>query len=246
MPNVGRSNWVENGAAVLATAASTALFAVLRLDLVLVNQRVGVAIALVACLLAAPDATVHYWRSRTATLKQSLARLWRGIRTLLGHREARTGSAVALAGTASLGIGTGEASLRVWSPNDPPDAKIERLYGFVQELEDNVARLRFTVRELSDSHSAAVSRLENRITDEVSGIRGLIKSIEDHSVHLNARALPVVGFGILLSGIPDDAARLGAVFPSLGIGVLAKTLLNVILEPSPGKHAPDAPSPEPR
>ena len=55
--------------------------------------------------------------------------------------------------------------------------------------------------------AADVTRLEQRITDEAAAIRAGISAEEERARRGDARVLPVLGLGIVLTAIPDALAH---------------------------------------
>jgi hypothetical protein len=49
--------------------------------------------------------------------------------------------------------------------------------------------------------------LKRTLEEKTAELRLLVEEKERESAQIDARALPVVGFGILLSGIPEESPR---------------------------------------
>ncbi len=64
--------------------------------------------------------------------------------------------------------------------------------------------------------------MQESLRSDIAELRQQLAERDHEGARIDARGLPVIGFGILLSGIPDELASipwgLGWVFPILGLG----------------------------
>jgi hypothetical protein len=71
--------------------------------------------------------------------------------------------------------------------------------------------------------------LKRTLEEKTAELRLLVEEKERESAQIDARALPVVGFGILLSGIPEELASipfgLGWIFLIVDVGACIVHLL---------------------
>jgi hypothetical protein len=181
----------------------------------------GVVVALVASFLAAPYATRHLWervKQRLGEARQlvgSLAkRLWRwltgGARTVQVHpaNMAFEGEAV-MPVTASLTTS--------WTVNadDELTLRVERLERRMGEVNERVTMLDEKVQAEATERRKAIDALIERFSEDVQSVRDKLAAREQDALRVDATALPVIGLGIVLSGIPDFLAA------STGLGVAA-------------------------
>jgi hypothetical protein len=64
------------------------------------------------------------------------------------------------------------------------------------------------VWEETASRERVVAELSRTIKEETAKLGRLLEEREQESARIDARGLPVVGFGILLSGVPDELAAI--------------------------------------
>jgi hypothetical protein len=85
------------------------------------------------------------------------------------------------------------------------------------ELLDQIHRLQATASDDVDRLRASIVEL----TAKVSNLEERVREQERTAAEVDARALPLVGLGIVMTGIPDGLAR----FPALGWIVVGAALL---------------------
>jgi len=150
------------------------------------------------------------------------AQLWRDLRLIglsIWRFVLRRPKTVPLAGTVTgSGNLSAEFQLRargsIWYPEGSAEEKIELLH---TQLDALVADM----RQLERHHSEELSSLRQAL-EEVKGLqeqaaRNLIRLLDQQrqeASRVDARGLPVVGWGIILAGIPDGLAR----WPAVGWG----------------------------
>jgi hypothetical protein len=112
---------------------------------------------------------------------------------------------------ASLGItasvtATGTLTLTV----DPAAPLAER----VKRLEEHVATLKAlheankqAIAKEAAERQQMVQRVSDRIGQEAAAIRSEIAAMEQNALLVDARAVPVIGLGIVLTSIPDLIAK---------------------------------------
>lgn len=110
--------------------------------------------------------------------------------------------------------------VRNWADGEGVDQRVERLRLYVEglfsALESMEVRLGHRLTE-HDSEFVAVRRLITEGLDEVST---RLDESERRAAAIDARALPVVGFGVVLTALPDELSALpGPVW--LGVLVVA-------------------------
>jgi hypothetical protein len=81
------------------------------------------------------------------------------------------------------------------------------------------------VWEETASRERVVAEWSRTINEGTAEPGRLLEEREQESARIDARGLPVVGFGILLSGVPDELAAIpfpfGWALPAVGVGAAA-------------------------
>jgi hypothetical protein len=189
------------------------------------NRYVGVALAVVGSVVVAPRGTVLLWRSVTDWPPQRKQQL-RGqlARFLPFWRRDVTIHAASAGGVSAFGSATATVSARAWHPNAPVDERIEVLRQHITELEGRLNEVTGKLREETASREQVVTELKRTLEEKTAELHRLVQEKERENAQIDARGLPIVGSGILLSGIPDVLASipfgLGWMVPILGVGLI--------------------------
>jgi hypothetical protein len=172
----------------------------------------GVVVALVASCLAAPSATRHMWewfkqwlskaRPFVGSVTKRLRRwLTGGARTVQLHD-----AGIAVEGEAVTPITASVTTSWTVNANDDITLRVERLEHRMGEVNERVTMLDAKVQaEATDRHKA-IGALSERFSEDVQSVRDRIAAREEDALRVDASALPVIGLGIVLSGIPDFLA----------------------------------------
>lgn len=184
----------------------------------------GVFVALVASCLAAPEATRHVYQRLRAiaigtgtTIAKTTQEAW------LRLRRAAPIDVRHVSGTSYLrDFASATDALHVERdyPADTLEARMERLERQVAELKVTQAAAQQAISQEAAERRKAANQLSERIEQEVASMREAIAAIERNAILVDTRALPVVGLGIVLSGIPDLLAHP----PELGSFAIAASL----------------------
>jgi hypothetical protein len=122
----------------------------------------------------------------------------------------------------AFGSITATVSARAWHPDAPVDERIEALRQHITEIEGRLNEVTRKLREETGSREQVLAELKRTLEEKTAELRRLGEEKERESAQIDARALPAVGFGIPLSGIPEELASfpfgLGWTFPILGAG----------------------------
>ncbi len=195
------------------------------------NRWVGVVIALVGSFVVAPSGAVLLWRSATDWLRQRKHQLRSQLARFLPFlRRDVTIHATSAAGAASGALGslTATGSGRAWHPDEPVDERIDALRQHITEVEGRLNEVIRKLREETASREQLGAELTRTLQEKTVELRRLGEEKERESAQIDARGLPVVGFGILLSGVPEKLATvpfgLGWMFPILGLGAAATAI----------------------
>lgn len=160
-----------------------------------VNKGTGVAVAFVGALVVSPDGT--RWFGRRAWAKITF---WR--------RDVRHGH-VTLKAALELSA-TGHAVVtRSWPRGTPVEDRIRMLQQWLVDVEHNIGRVMSELAEHKRDTKRALEELERKHEAGLGELRSLIKQMEASDARIDGRALPVIGWGIVLSGVPEVLALSG-------------------------------------
>jgi hypothetical protein len=195
-----------------------------------VNRWVGVSMALVGAFVVAPSGTTELfesaWRWLEKTGRQALSQLAR----LLRFRKQDVNVVAPSAGVMSSSnvSATLTAAGRVWNPTAPLDERIAALRQHIVDVEGKVNEASQQLRQETSDRQRDLAKLQETLHTEIAEIRRLIADEERQSVLIDARGLPVLALGILLSGIPDELASiplyLGWLFPVGGVTLAVRAV----------------------
>jgi hypothetical protein len=194
---------------------------------------VGVVVALVASFLAAPAATRHLvGRIRTLIRRAAVATAAQARRLrdrLRGHATVRVIPANMGVAVGNVHVtGTGDVTWNV-NENDDLPARVSRLEQRVLELHDMAKKAEQGIAKNAAESREAVARVEQRITDDVAAVYQRLADQEQEELRVDASALPVIGVGIVLSGVPDALATwtwLGALSIVVALAFLHRALVH--------------------
>jgi hypothetical protein len=118
-----------------------------------------------------------------------------------------------------------------WRADGPLEEKVELLRGRIAGVEGRLGELkRQTASDLA-AIRRDVTELEQQLRGEHAQLLHSLDAADVESARVDARGLPIIAWGILLSGAPSQLAslpfHLGWIFPVLGIGVTALLLISV-------------------
>ena len=123
-------------------------------------------------------------------------------------------------GTGSLGVAvTLTGSGRVWHPTAPIAERIEALRKHISEIEGRLNEVTQELRQETSERERVVAEIGVKLNAEMIELRHLMSKQERQSARIDARGLPVIAFGVVLSGVPDELASI-----PYGIGWLAPAL----------------------
>lgn len=195
-----------------------------------VNKWVGVSIALVGSFVVAPDGGRLLWGSLGTTLRRQGNRARATLARMLPFlRRDATARPATIGVTASVPQATAVTSSgRAWRPTAPVDERIEALRQHITEVEGRLNTTAGLLRQETSDRAAAVAELDRTLKADLAELRRLLDEKDRDAALIDARGLPVIGFGILLSGVPETLAsipwHLGWLFPALGVAAATVAL----------------------
>lgn len=168
----------------------------------------GVAIALIATFLAAPglirDVTARE-HARWLVTKERLKVLWMKFRDWITRRPPRS-IEISVSSVAPAASGTGALSFRgsaAGSSDTSVEARLARVEAQLVDHSKRIADVGEALRNETDERQRGDAALHERVDAEIGALDTRLDHAEQESRRTNARVLPLVGFGIVLSRIPD-------------------------------------------
>jgi hypothetical protein len=194
--------------------------------LIAVNRWVGVAIALVGSVVVAPDGTRLLWRSAWVWSLRQLGRLL--------PRRLFAWSLISGAGGGGISFDwpIPPTIPREWTPDAPVDERIEALRQHLTEIEARLDEAIKRLRTETSSRKVAINELNRTLRAETAELRRLVEERDRHAAVVDARGLPVIGIGIVLSGVPEALAalpwHLGWLVPTLGVAAAVTAVSHAV------------------
>lgn len=191
-------------------------------------------VAAIASVIVAPQAAAHLGREILGVALRAGARARDGLaRIFPALRRKREGRAI-LAAAASMTASGSVAIVSVWNPNDPVNVLIEKLRTLIKDVDEKVGKLDARLSQEVEQRTRALVDLERTIRGELGQFRQVLDRKEAEATRINARALPIMGAGISLGGVPEDLTALPlpyAWFPAiLAVHLLLLALIDLIQE----------------
>jgi hypothetical protein len=112
-----------------------------------------------------------------------------------------------------------------WPAGAPADERLEALRQHLIEVEGRLNEVRRQLRDETHAREQSVAELERRIRGELEQLQQSIISRDQQSARIDARGLPVIAAGIVLSGLPDDLA--GFLYPLGWLWVIITVVVSV-------------------
>ncbi|MBA3252082.1 MAG: hypothetical protein H0T66_17670 [Geodermatophilaceae bacterium] len=189
-----------------------------------VNRWVGVAVALVGAVVVAPEGTrlllrsIWAWiRRRGQEIRGQLARFLPFLRRSM---DVRAGAASGNL-TAGAALVTTWGSVLDWRPGATVEERLEALREWVNGIKKRVGEIAQLQTQETANREQAIDELRADLSAQIADLRWTLDEQQDQAARIDARGLPVIGWGILLSGIPDRLAQIpfmiGWVFPIVGV-----------------------------
>lgn len=176
-----------------------------------------------AAVVVAPSGTRVLVRSAWVWLRRQGARTRGQLARFLPflRRDLNVQGVTASIGVGLGGVGTLTVSGRAWHPTASVDERIEALHQHITEVEGQLIEVSQQLSQETSKRERALAELEAGLRAETAELRRLLEEQEHRAARVDARGLPVIALGIVLSGIPDQLASIpygiGWVAPVLGI-----------------------------
>lgn len=183
----------------------------------LILRATGVLLALLGAVLTSP----HGWKRMLFLIK-----FWLKSRLIVAQmwlsqyfKFIRRPSTTVYAGSA--GGGTGTLSARVVAgTNIPPDASLETKLALMEVALRNLQNLVNSDFDHLDKKVTEVKNLVSEVSDKTAELHAKMVKAQEDAASIDAAGIPVIAFGVLLSGIPRELAT----FPVVGWIVLASSI----------------------
>ncbi|MEV5831541.1 hypothetical protein AB0L25_38865 [Spirillospora sp. NPDC052242] len=157
------------------------------------NKGTGVAVAFTGALVVSPDGT--RWFARRAWAKMTP---WRRVR--------RQGSATLKAASTFTAVGHAVVT-RSWADDTSVEERLNMLRQWITDVEHNIGRLKSDLAKHRRATDKALEELKTKHEAGLNELRSLIEQMEASDARIDGRALPVIGWGIVLSGVPELLAK---------------------------------------
>jgi hypothetical protein len=193
-----------------------------------VTRWVGVIVAVVGTVVAAPSGTRELLTSTWQWLKRRRSAVSSGLARLLPflRRDAAMSRKQSVTSTLSTSWGfTSSANAWAWPSQASTDARIEALRNHLTEVEGQLSEVKKQLRNETAARKQAINELGLRIRADVQEIKESIDRREKHAARIDARGLPLIAAGIVLSGVPDDLA--GFLYPAGWLWVIITVVVCV-------------------
>jgi hypothetical protein len=169
---------------------------------------VGVVIAFVGTLVAAPAGTAYVIRAISTSGKSVGRQLARLLRLPKRHPVTHQMSAhvgVASGGSAIMAVGLG------WIDSETDAEKIDRLHRHLGQVLEQVNTVRRETQQANASTRAALDQVAGELRAAVRSLENRIDTGERRAAQVDARGIVLIGTGVVLTGIPDGLARFAPV-----------------------------------
>lgn len=199
-------------------------------DLVDLTRWVGTGIAVVGAFVVSPQGTVELWqaivrwlRARERQAEAIVRKLGRRPKSVTIRPAPARGSATG--GWATVTSANGTAP---WTKSTPVDERVEQLWREHSQLRETVNRDRQQLSQQIGGIRAELRRLGGQVDQGLRQIGDKIEGQKRAAAKVDARSLPVIGLGIVLTGIPDEVGTSPwSCFPVLVLSAGAATAVTV-------------------
>lgn len=168
---------------------------------------IGVTVAVAGAILATPEGIASFWqfvKRRNKKMVASARRLLRLPRGANVYLEPAHGH-ITTSGRAHA------SKWQEWLPLVDPDLKIAILHGQVDILREQVNGLWAQIDQANNDLQKKVGEAEARVMSEVRQLASELRGERSQSSRVDARGFGPIALGIVLTGLPDELARVAPV-----------------------------------
>jgi hypothetical protein len=170
-----------------------------------INTWVGIALSLIGSIVVAPGAVRQIWKQTRHNAHQMAGKLARFLPFL---RRSAVVRGQTISTSANVGVGVVTTATGWARSSGTPEEQLDKVWEQIGRLHDTLASLR---NEMDTKHSAqreALASAHWEIADRHHKVVRRLDHAEGKATRINASALPVIGFGIVLSSGAADLARM--------------------------------------
>ena len=161
----------------------------------------GLAVSLVGAFVVSPAATIDLVRRTTAAAVQAGQRAGRYLGMIKPKAlTISVGSGIGLVSGVGTVTGTGTA----WVPDETVDAKIERLRNRLDQTDALLAQTRVEANNDKQAAAQTLASARDALQKQHDQLTARVTANQQAVLATDRRALPVVGIGVLLSGLAPD------------------------------------------
>ena len=183
-------------------------------------QWIGVGVAITGLALATPDGIAAAWRSIRGGLRKTDAL----IRRLIGRPQQVVGALdIALKPMGLAGRGYVD-TWKPWSEKAKTAEKLGILHEQAEELRRRIDNLRTQIDGDISGVEKKIREVESRLSAVIRQVRSEMSGERSQASHVDARGLLPVALGIILTGLPDELAKV----PVLGWLVVAAAATSIV------------------
>ncbi|MDL4815974.1 hypothetical protein [Actinomadura opuntiae] len=157
------------------------------------NKGTGVAVAFVGALVVSPDGTRWFgrWTWRKVTF-------WRRRHH---HGHAQLSAAFEASGSVYAVVN------RSWPDDTPSKEQFRRIREWLNDIEHNIGKVEVDLAKHKRDTTNALKEATQKHEAGLQELRSLLRQMEASAARIDGRALPVIGWGIVLSGVPEVLAK---------------------------------------
>ncbi|MHB1774996.1 MAG: hypothetical protein ACYCU7_03250 [Acidimicrobiales bacterium] len=137
---------------------------------------------------------------------------------------------VAVQGTATVSLSAPSVSISIsksWDPKAPIEQQVDFLHEDLGKLRQEVTEFRNQMATRHLALTEAMQSVESGLASEVQAVRDRLNEAERSAALVNAWGFPLIGWGIVMVGIPGPLARVDGLGWVVIGGAVFLTLLGI-------------------